>query len=86
MWSKVPQSFGFQSSSPIFLGKYLSQSKKKVPHNLWNQATPPPLPEKCLNLSRKVPQGVPKIQGVGQGRLEKFQTEADLFTDGFPNL
>ena len=30
--------------------------KKKVPHHLWNQATPPPLPEKCPNSSKKVPQ------------------------------
>ena len=32
---------GFWSSSLIFLGKMSKPKQKKVPHHLWNQATPP---------------------------------------------
>ena len=48
--------FGFWSSSPIFLGKCLTQSRKRylIIFGIRNPRTP--LPLKCPNWSKKVPQ------------------------------
>ena len=48
--------FGFRSSSPIFLGKCLAQSRKKYLFIFGIRQPPSPLSEKCPNSSKKVPQ------------------------------
>ena len=54
IWTEL---FEFWSSSPIFLGKCLTQTRKKY-LIIFGIRHPPPLtlPEKCPNPSKKVPQ------------------------------
>ena len=42
IWTKVPQSVWILVLLPHFPWKMSNQKQKKVPHHLWNQATPPP--------------------------------------------
>ena len=60
--------------------KMYRPKQKKVPHNFWNQATPPPFLKKTNHKqNKKVPQTFRFGQDPATLPLEKFQTKANFF-------